>query len=689
MRLLQICFSMAVSWIGLSGVVVSETVYAGITKPLSDIGVQPQPPEILACRVKTDCVVINGVCGKKVVVNKKNEAALTQLFRPQDQATDCLNSKGRSKVVADCQKNVCEDSNNVGHGEMAIALWKDQCPPKELATEFEGLDIEVKNWVVALDSPLGWERRAALGELGKLEKNAEPVIPRILEMLKHRDSISSTNEARCVVGEFPSEEELIVTLGKINPDDHPALPLIIEWLKDEKQLYRHADALKHLLRMGRRAASSLEVLEIILEKSHANNWSEERGLLALDVVGVIGGGAKRLLPRLRVWLEKTKNQKARLLMTMLKIDPAHEITRQSALFCLQQKEDGNCRTLALHYMTRFPEDLAGEISVLKEMLVAPEFSTHRLGALKAVKGLGSKGKILVDEVARLVLQNQEDVRRQAALTLKSIDPEGKLSLGLLKKRVYQGFAFESQYAWKVIGSELTKLELLKSYYYFVTGKRYKFAELKVAPEMERQLVNCIGSKDCANRTSAMAAVVLLKSDDDRLPAVLATAMKSSDASIRWDAAGAYLLLYAEGNNKKPDEKELALAWSLQEEAATKGGIVRLIDLEDILLGLASSPAKVQDRVKFLYKKLPMAESAEVLDARVILAAQGAKEAKEVLIDVIKGTDKHKTLNTLTRLGLARVVLPGWIKDQLGALNKHPETEVQETALLNQMSLVFN
>ncbi len=647
--------------------------------------VTPYPQQILECQATVDCSAVKGVCGEWVVVNKKNEKPLGKVFSVQDVQSECIKAKESSKPKLECRKNLCERIQGGGGSEASLNRWKDQCPPNEVEGALDGINQEVKMQIFRLHSVLGWERSEAVTALAKMGTDANKAIPWVLSQLKNRESFSSSKEAQCLIGDLPSEEMLISALDQMDPSEHPAIPLFIEWLSDEKQLYRHADILKHLRRVGIKALPALGVLDNILEKANDKKWTEERGLLALEVVSGLGSEAKSILPHLQNWLEQSTTLKSQLLTAMMKIDPDNSNTKKAALYCLKQNEDTNCRLLSLHFLNRYPEELVDHLDLLAKMLNAAELSQFRMAALRAVQGLGVKGKPLVEDVARLGLQNQEDVRRMAALVLKSIDPEGKQSLSILKKKVYQGFAFEPQYIWKVIDSPLTKLELLKSYYYFVTGKRYKFSELKIAPEMEKQLVYCINSPECPNRTSAMAAVVLLKSEDSRLAGFLVNAMKTNVPAIRWDAAGAYILIYGNDTSSK-NSKELAKAWALQDEALQQGGSVRLIDLEDILLATENS---VDKKFQFVTQRFKSSDSVDALDVLLLLANQDAVGARKLLSDTVVSGDKQKVLSILSRMSLIRGSLSPWLFDLNKSLLNHADPAIQETAVLNQMSLKIN
>jgi hypothetical protein len=204
--------------------------------------------------------------------------------------------------------------------------------------------------------------------------------------------------------------------------------------------------------------------------------------------------------------------------------------------------------------------------------------------------------------------------------------------------------------------------------------------------MEKQLVNCLNSPECPNRTSAMAAVVLLKSEDPRLAGFLANAMKASDPAIRWDASGAYILMYGHEVAFK-NSKELAKAWALQDEALLQGGSVRLIDLEDILLATENSNSNSTDKkFQFVTQRFKTSDNMDVLDVLLLLANQDVVAARKILNDTVAGGDKQKVLNILNRMGLVRDSLSPWLLDLNKGLLNHAEPSIQETAVLNQMSL---
>jgi hypothetical protein len=642
------------------------------------------PAQVLRCQTAKDCVAIRGTCGIWVVVNQQNEKTMVKHFSDEARAIDCAPTKAEGKPKVECRKGYCELEKTAGAGEASVNLWMDRCGEKSygeslLEKEREALAEPLLSLVELLNSPLTWEQKQGVAGLAKLGQQAKMVTPILMEKLRVQAGVISKDQTTCSFGGPLSEEELIGALSDVGGEPHPALPLLKEWLRDEKQVYRHTEVLQHLRRLGKAAAPALDVVGEVLKASQDKDWRDENGQLALEIAAQLGAEARPLLPDLQRWVESSPSMKGKLLSLMIHTDSASPFTLKAARAALEQKQDLGARVLALHYLTQHPEELRGRFSLLQKMLIDSQNAATRLGVLRALRAMGIGAASAANVVATLSLENQEDVRRQAALTLKALDPRGQVGLELLSQRVYQGFPYEARYVWKVTDSKETQLELLKSYVYFVTSKRFKFTELKVDSETEKKLVFCISSEDCANRTSAMAAVALLKLQVPELKDTLANAMGASESAIRWDASGAYIALYGSSGAMTKGDKPLARAWAIQQEALRQGGYVRLIDLEDLIAELQALP---DDTLRFVVTALKTSESTEVIDAVLLMAAKGSVMAREAILSVLQSKEEQKILSVLNRLPLCRADLGPWIMEPLRLLRKHTDSNIQESALMN-------
>lgn len=649
--------------------------------------IEAYPSSIFQCQDVSDCATLTVRRGQIMAVNKKHLIELQKLF-PLPKGEDRESSQQAVVANSICRKNLCELSGaGADQAEKSVSLWQDRCPRPALDLQRDELPEDLRPLVLKLSSELGWERQQALVELGQRKEAAEKVLPWVLNQLKNRENLVNTQDGQCILGSVPAEELYVEVIGKLDPAIHHALPLYLAGLQDKTFSYRHSEILRQLQRIGVRAAPATNQLIEILKEAQAQSWQHELALPALNALGAIGKAAEDELPQLLKWLEASSPLKGRLFFAMTEIDPASEYTKKAAVHLLTKSEEPGLRSMALHFMVRFPEELADHLETLKRILGSSELTSVRLGVLRVARSLGPKAKPLMAEVIKLGLKSREDLRRQAALALKSIDPAGQLSLATIKKRVYEGFPIEAQYLWKVMDTPLTRLELFKSHYYFVTGQRIKFADLQISKVLEKPLLTCLESDGCAQRTSALAALSLSKSTDERLPALLLKVMESPDASLRWEASGAFLLLYGEDKEGTVDatvkEKALAKAWALQEEALQSSAALRNIDLEDLMLVLGK---KEPHRFRFVLKNLARAENTAALDGLLLLASSNSEGARHALGQLLQNGDRDRVISILGRIGLHRQPVGPWFKSIIHPLVNHGEPSIQEAAVLDKLLL---
>ncbi len=627
------------------------------------------PQELLSCQTNEDCVTLKvSNCEYAIPISRKQEASLKFFIKNLSESEldkKCVNSssKGNTKksIMVECSENLCgfktgnSKATDLLSGQNYIKEWNERCPAKEWDLQFNDLPLGLKNSIQLVYSPLGWIRSEGLKQLAQMKGEAEKSIPWLLQSLQDRESFNTSAESLCVIGDIPTEQAFIDTLGSIKSNPHPAVMLFRDWLKDERQRYRHNDILQYLKGLGAQALPTMDVLEVLLENANDKKWRDDRVPLVFDVINGIGNEANTILPWLLQWLQKTDSPKLSLLQTMINLDPRSPLTKKAAFYVLEQDGLNEAKLMSIYFLTSYPKEFIVKEDLLKKIINVNSEPLLRLGAFQVIMQMEPvQSKIYIQEIAQLGLQGDETLRRQVALVLKKIDPDGSESMETLKKRVYQGMASESQYIWKLIDSPLTRLELFKSYFYFVTGKRYKFTEIKVDSEMEKQLVTCIESVNCANRTSAIAALVLLNSNESRIPTLLSQLLQNEDSTLRWEASGAFILMYDFNPNLKSEalkilgEKKfnahLTKAWSLQKEALENGGVIRRIDLEDIILKMERTYNI--SKLSFLNKIVSSSDNNEAVDALLTLADLGESEAREQIVRVINQSDKQKRMNLL-------------------------------------------
>lgn len=647
------------------------------------------PAELYRCETHADCVAVRSGCGSWIAVNKNQELGFTQ-WLAKSNSKSCPSGDLPKQAPVVCLKNLCELDGAGSIAAASVGLWQDRCASGSADGLIEELPVTLRPSVRQLNSPLGWQRQQAVNDLENLGRRASKSLPWLVEALKRRGSVLSEREQSCLIGELPMEESVVKALGKIEPDPHPALQVYLDWLQDEAQVYRHHEILQQIQKMGPTAQPALGVLIQIIEKSNKQESLNDTSLLALDAIAAIGRGASSELPVLAKQIEKTKALKSRYFLTMMKIDSKNSVTKKAAYQLLDQQDDLSARTMALHYLAGFPEEMVDNLDLLKKILNSSEMTPYRLGALRAVQQLGKQAKSLVPEVVRLGLQGHEELRRQAALVLKTIDPTGKQSLALLKAKVYKGYPFEAQYIWKVIDSPLTRIELFKSYYYLVTGQRVKFKDLKISTASERALLACLESENCSQRPAAIAAMTLIDSQNTKWGTLLINALDAKDSNLRWEAAGG-LILWCAGQGApacadEPARLALSKAWELQAEALQQSGSGRLIDVEDILIGMGKLN---DDELKTITKVFIEGKGVEALDGAIILVAKESETVRQMIKQSLFGHDKQKVVNLLKRVGLSRVPVAPWLREQITPLLNHSEPAIQEAAVIDHLSIGKN
>ncbi|MEY4616692.1 MAG: hypothetical protein RJB66_1652 [Pseudomonadota bacterium] len=677
--------------------IVAPGVLAGETKsplpqklaprmPISAPKLTTQPPadglyfpeEVLRCGTDADCVGVPASCNDWVAVNRQHEGAVSR--------SSCRVSQTATPVVV-CRQNLCETGGAKPMAAVRVSFWNDQCQTKKVDLLINDLDDDVRQLAEKLVSPLGWERRAAVSELGRIGRRAQKVSLFLSSRLKDREILLNPGEAKCVLGELPPDHEIIRAVGLMDPEGNPALQIYGDWLRDKKQIYRHAELLKQLQKVGPLASPLLPQVADFVATALKSDEASETSLAALETLGTMGSAAKEQLPTLLIWLKKSKILKSRVFLVMMKVDSQHEATREASYELLEQKVDLGARTLALHFLAGFPEEVAKNFELIKKILKSNELSSYRMGALRAAQSLGKKAKPLIPDVVKLALESSEDLRRQAALTLRSIDPSGKHSLAALKKKVYGGFPFEAQYVWKVLDSPITKVELLKSYFYYVTGKRVKFESLKISAASEKEFLRCLEQESCSGRASAIAALTLVKSNSLKVRELLVKALASEDVRLQAEASGAMLILFSERESSSAETEavgtHLKRAWEIQAEALRVEGGGRLIDLEDILLSLGS----VSDDIsKEILKKIQNSASLEALDGLLLLASKDLPSALAFLKTSMSSGDKQKIVSILARMQLTRVFDLKSLAALVDPLIDHSEPAVQEAAMIDKLNL---
>lgn len=658
-------------------------------KPV-EIASAPMPEIATMCAVNADCRVVEPPCGGVAVVNNLYESEIKKTFVLEGTRVDCEQMTGANKKVykPECRMGRCE---LVGAQDIALKskdLWMQKCPVIETTNKIDDLGGEVRSVVQRLMEPIGSVRKKALADLTKMGDHALPALPWVINQFKSR----STFDSECFFGEPPENIDYVDAMGAIEKGDHPALPILLEWLKDEKNRYRHTDILKVVAQMGHRASGAIAVLLTVADRANDANWTDERGDLAVDALVAIGGESKKVLTTFEKWVSSSKKHKAKLFKAMILIDPNNSVTQRAGLAVAKQSEDADGRALALNYLIFNPKDLNREIDWLKKSLTDANYSSSRFDLLRLARRMGKDAIPLVPDLASIITQNQDDLRRLSALILHDIDIDGKGSVDILKKRVYHGFAFESQYAWKLMGFEKAQIELLKSYVYYVVGKRFQFTEVKVAPENETKLVQCLVSADCSNKTSAVAALQLLNSNHADRYKNLVAAMDSAETALKWDAATS-LLLWAGVNSSlgkmtKEMTKEMTKAIQIQKEAVETGGYVRHLDLEDVLLATNVWDESLRN---WLLKALLSNESTtnnEVTDAVIVLANRGDVLAQKALADLARQGDKQRVLAVIQRMALSRAPLGTWVSDYFKQINFGGDSAFQDLIWQKQMALLL-
>ncbi len=242
---------------------------------------------------------------------------------------------------------------------------------------------EARTAVPQLDEALGDKdlRYAAADALGRIGSSSKPAIPSLLKILanKMEDSFDRTVAASA--------------LGKIGLDANKAVPVLKECLEDQ-DFHVRVEAAYSLWEINQNPRDVMPALIEILNNDR--NYNAQRR--AVEVVGHIGPDAKGAVPALINNLRlETGYARQRVIAALQKIDAETAARKGIPILIAQLNRKGDYSRAA---------------------------SARRLGTF------GPVAKEAVPSLIKALRDEDKDVRKEAGIALKKIDPDAATNAGV-------------------------------------------------------------------------------------------------------------------------------------------------------------------------------------------------------------------------------------------------------------------
>lgn len=291
-----------------------------------------------------------------------------------------------------------------------------------------------------LEKPVAKQRTRALKALASIGPSAARAVPAIINVLTDNRSFGVGNQfAERVSPEVT--DACVEALTKIGPRAHDAAPYLVQMLTDRNDLFRREQVLRGLTSIGVDGSASKTIEQVAGEEGK----STEARTLAIELLGKIDPPAVDTVDFLREIAADRSDQAAHqaalaALASISRRAKAADKTKPSEADAadatlrsnLASAEDKPARLKTLQQVSDQGEKAAPFVPKLIVLLSDNDADIQR-AAIDALCNIGISASAATPAlVARLFIETDSTKRDDICRAVSTIDPQGQLSIPLLK-----------------------------------------------------------------------------------------------------------------------------------------------------------------------------------------------------------------------------------------------------------------